>query len=109
MLIHPGSALQKKAGKWIVAAEISETTRLFARCVARIEPEWLEVVGAHLLKRSHFDPHWEKKAMQAVAFERITLYGIVGDPRRRVNFGPLNPPQHANCSSRDALVAGGGQ
>jgi ATP-dependent helicase HrpA len=81
MLIHPGSALQKKAGKWIVAAEISETTRLFARCVARIEPAWLEVVGAHLLKRSHFDPHWEKKAMQAVAFERITLYGIVVDPK----------------------------
>jgi ATP-dependent helicase HrpA len=83
-LIHPGSALQKKAGKWIVAAEISETTRLFARCVARIEPEWLERVGAHLLKRSWFDPHWEKKAMQAIAFERITLYGIVVDARRRV-------------------------
>ncbi|MER2518213.1 MAG: ATP-dependent RNA helicase HrpA [Candidatus Accumulibacter phosphatis] len=106
MLIHPGSALQKKAGKWIVAAEISETTRLFARCVARIEPEWLEVVGAHLLKRSHFDPHWEKKAMQAVAFERITLYGIVVDPRRRVNFGPLNPPAARELFIRDALVAG---
>jgi ATP-dependent helicase HrpA len=106
MLIHPGSALQKKAGKWIVAAEISETTRLFARCVARIEPAWLEVVGAHLLKRSHFDPHWEKKAMQAVAFERITLYGIVVDPRRRVNFGPLNPPAARELFIRDALVAG---
>jgi ATP-dependent helicase HrpA len=105
-LIHPGSALQKKAGKWIVAAEISETTRLFARCVARIEPEWLERVGAHLLKRSWFDPHWEKKAMQAIAFERITLYGIVVDPRRRVNFGPLNPPAAREIFIRQALVGG---
>jgi ATP-dependent helicase HrpA len=105
-LIHPGSALQKKAGKWIVAAEISETTRLFARCVARIEPEWLERVGAHLLKRSWFDPHWEKKAMQAIAFERITLYGIVVDARRRVNFGPLNPPAAREIFIRQALVGG---
>ena len=106
MLIHPGSTLQKKAGKWIVAAEISETTRLFARCVARIDPLWLELVGAHLLKRSHFDPHWEKKAMQAIAFERITLYGIVVDARRRVNFGPLNPPAARELFIRQALVAG---
>ncbi|MBP9803327.1 MAG: ATP-dependent RNA helicase HrpA [Candidatus Accumulibacter sp.] len=105
-LIHPGSALQKKAGKWIVAAEVSETTRLFARCVARIEPEWLERVGAHLLKRSCFDPHWEKKAMQAVAFERITLYGIVVEPRRRVNFGPLNPQEAREIFIRQALVDG---
>jgi ATP-dependent helicase HrpA len=105
-LIHPGSALQKKAGKWIVAAEISETTRLFARCVARIEPEWLERVGAHLLKRSWFDPHWEKKAMQAIAFERMTLYGIVVDARRRVNFGPLNPQAAREIFIRQALVGG---
>lgn len=105
-LIHPGSALQKKAGKWIVAAEISETTRLFARCVARIDPKWLELVGAHLLKRSHFDPHWEKKAMQAIAFERITLYGIVVDPCRRVDFGPLNPPAARELFIRRALVEG---
>ena len=105
-LIHPGSALQKKAGKWIVAAEVSETTRLFARCVARIEPEWLERVGAHLLKRSCFDPHWEKKAMQAVAFERITLYGIVVEPRRRVNFGPINPQEAREIFIRQALVDG---
>ncbi len=105
-LIHPGSTLQKKAGKWIVAAEISETTRLFARCVARIDPTWLEQVGAHLLKRSCFDPHWEKKAMQAIAFERITLYGIVVDARRRVNFGPLNPQAARELFIRQALVGG---
>ncbi|MBL8397982.1 MAG: ATP-dependent RNA helicase HrpA [Candidatus Accumulibacter sp.] len=105
-LIHPGSPLQKKAGKWLVAGEISETTRLFARCVARIEPAWLEQVGAHLLKRSWFDPHWEKKAMQAIAFERITLYGLVVDPRRRVNFGPIDPAQAREIFIRQALVEG---
>ena len=105
-LIHPGSPLQKKAGKWIVAGEISETTRLFARCVARIEPQWLEAVGAHLLKRSWFDPHWEKSAMQAIAFERITLHGLVVEPRRRVNFGPLNPQAAREIFLRQALVGG---
>ncbi len=105
-VIHPASSLQKKAGKWIVAAEISDTTRLFARCVARVEPAWLERVGAHLLKRSWFDPHWEKSAMQVVAFERITLYGLVVDPRRRVNFGPLDPTTARDIFIRQALVGG---
>ena len=105
-LIHPGSALNKKAGKWIAAAEITETSRLFARCVARIEPEWLEQVGAHLIKRSTFDPHWEKKAMQAVAFERSTLYGIVVNPRKKVNYGPLNPAEARELFIRQGLVGG---
>ena len=103
-LIHPGSALQKKAGKWIAAAEITETTKLFARCVARIEPEWLEQVGSHLIKRSWFDPHWEKKAMQVVAFERSTLYGIVVNPRKRINFGPMNPKESREIFIRQGLV-----
>ena len=105
-LIHPGSALNKKAGKWIAAAEITETSKLFARCVARIEPEWLEKVGAHLIKRSYFDPHWEKKAMQAVAFERSTLYGIVVNPKKRVNYGPMNPVEARELFIREGLVAG---
>ena len=105
-LIHPGSALNKKAGKWIAAAEITETSKLFARCVARIEPEWLETVGAHLIKRSWFDPHWEKKAMQAVAFERSTLYGIVVNPKKRVNFGPMNPAEARELFIRQGLVGG---
>ena len=105
-LIHPGSALQKKAGKWIAAAEIAETSKLFARCVARIEPEWLEQVGAHLIKRSWFDPHWEKKAMQVVAFERSTLYGMVVNPRKRVNFGPMNPQEAREIFIRQGLVGG---
>ncbi len=105
-LIHPGSALNKKAGKWIAAAEITETTKLFARCVARVEPEWLEKVGAHLIKKSYFDPHWEKKAMQAVAFERSTLYGIVVNPKKRVNYGPMNPAEARELFIREGLVAG---
>ncbi|SDI49941.1 ATP-dependent helicase HrpA [Propionivibrio dicarboxylicus] len=105
-LIHPGSTLAKKAGKWVAAAEITETTKLFARCVARIEPEWLEQVGAHLIKRSHFDPHWEKKAMQAIAFERSTLYGIVVNPKKRVNYGPMNPAEARELFIREGLVGG---
>ncbi|WP_211364211.1 ATP-dependent RNA helicase HrpA [Propionivibrio limicola] len=105
-LIHPGSPLNKKAGKWIAAAEITETTRLFARCVARIEPDWLEKVGAHLLKKIYFDPHWEKKPMQAVAFERSTLYGIVVNPKKRVNYGPMNPLEARELFIREGLVAG---
>ena len=105
-LIHPGSALNKKAGKWIAAAEITETSKLFARCVARIEPDWLEKVGAHLIKRSYFDPHWEKKVMQAVAFERSTLYGIVVNPKKRVNFGPMNPTEAREIFIRQGLVEG---
>ncbi len=105
-LIHPGSALNKKAGKWIAAAEITETSKLFARCVARIEPDWLETVGAHLIKKSWFDPHWEKKAMQAVAFERSTLYGIVVNPKKRVNYGPMNPSDAREIFIRQGLVGG---
>ncbi|MCC6202039.1 MAG: ATP-dependent RNA helicase HrpA [Gammaproteobacteria bacterium] len=105
-LIHPGSHLHRKAGRWIAAAEITETTRLYARCVARIEPEWLEQVGAHLIRRSHYDPHWEKKAMRAVAYERTTLYGLVINPRRRVNFGPIDPPAARTIFIRAGLVAG---
>ncbi len=105
-LIHPGSPLNKKAGKWIAAAEITETSKLFARCVARIEPEWLEKVGAHLLKKSYFDPHWEKKPMQAVAFERSTLYGIVVNPKKRMNYGPMNPVEARELFIREGLVAG---
>jgi len=105
-LIHPGSALQKKAGKWIVAAEITETTRLFARCVAKIEPEWLEEVGAHLIRRTYFEPHWEKKSMQVSAWERTTLYGVVVTSKRRIHYGPLAPAEGREIFIRQGLVAG---
>ncbi|NJD23941.1 MAG: ATP-dependent RNA helicase HrpA [Betaproteobacteria bacterium] len=104
-LIHPSSPLQKKAGKWIMAAEITETTRLFGRCVARIEDCWIEKVGAHLIKRQYFDPHWEKKAMQVAGWERTTLYGIVINPKRRIHYGPLAPAEAREIFIRQGLVA----
>lgn len=104
-LIHPSSPLQKKAGKWIMAAEITETTRLFGRCVARIEDGWIEKVGAHLIKRQYFDPHWEKKAMQVAGWERTTLYGIVINPKRRIHYGPLAPAEAREIFIRQGLVA----
>jgi ATP-dependent helicase HrpA len=103
---HPGSALAKKAGKWIVAAELMETTRLYGRCLAKIEPEWIEDVGAHLVRRHYYEPHWEKRAAQVAAFERATLYGLVLHVRRRVAFGPLDPRLAREIFIREALVRG---
>ncbi len=104
-LIHPSSPLQKKAGKWIMAAEITETTRLFGRCVARIEPDWLEKVGAHLVKRQYFDAHWEKKSMQVSGWERTTLYGVVINPKRRIHYGPMAPAESREIFIRQGLVS----
>ncbi len=103
-LIHPASPLQKKAGKWIMAAEITETTRLFGRCVARIEADWIEQVGAHLIKRQYFDPHWEKKAMQVAAWERTSLHGVVLNPKRRIHYGPLAAAEAREIFIRQGLV-----
>src|SRR5262249_39639747 len=89
--IWPGSPPVKKAGKWVMAAELVETSRLFARTVATIEPQALESVGAHLLKKSWSDPHWEKSAGQVLAFERATLYGLTVYSQRRVPFGAKDP------------------
>ncbi|MDR3352607.1 MAG: ATP-dependent RNA helicase HrpA [Zoogloeaceae bacterium] len=104
--VHPASPLQKRAGKWILAAEITETSRLYGRCVAKIEPEWVEEVGAHLIRRSYFDPHWEKKSMQVAAWERVTLHGIVINPKRRIHYGPLFPAESREIFIRQALVGG---
>ena len=104
--IHPGSALVKKAPRWIVAAELTETTRLFARCTAGIEPEWLERVGAHLVKRSQSEPHWEKKRAEVVALERGTLYGLPVYANRRVSYGPIDPVVSRELFIRQALVDG---
>ncbi|MBI5658783.1 MAG: ATP-dependent RNA helicase HrpA [Nitrosomonadales bacterium] len=104
--IAPNSVLAKKGTKWVVAAEIVETTRLYARCMARIEPEWLEEVGAHLIKRHCYDPHWEKKAAQVAAWERSTLYGLIIVPKKRVHYGPMNPAESRAIFIRQALVAG---
>ena len=84
---HPSSTLAKKAGRWIMAAELVETSRLFARCLAKIEPEWLERVGSHLIRRHVYEPHWEKSSGQVVAWERATLHGLLLYAKRRVQFG----------------------
>ena len=103
---HPGVRLNKKPGRWIVAAELVETTRLFGRGIANIEPQWIEQVGGHLLKKQLLDPHWEKKAAQVTALERATLYGLVVYSGRRVNFGRVDPVTAREIFIREALVAG---
>ncbi|MCG5077375.1 ATP-dependent RNA helicase HrpA [Paraburkholderia tagetis] len=104
--LWPGSALVKKAGRWVVAAELIETSRLYARCIAKIEPEWLERVGAHLLRKSLSEPHWEKRAAQVSAFERGVLYGLPVYQRRRVAFGKQDPARARELFIRGALVEG---
>ena len=103
---HPGAKLSKKPGRWIVAAELVETTRLFGRGIANIEPQWVEQVAGHLLKKQLLDPHWEKKAAQVTALERATLYGLVIYNGRRVNFGRVDPITAREIFIREALVAG---
>ncbi len=103
--VHPGSGT-RKPGRWIMAAELTETTRLFARCVAAIEPKWLEELGAHLLKTSRDNPHWEKTRAQVVAVERGTLYGLPVYANRRVHYGPMDPDYAREVFIRQALVEG---
>ena len=104
--IWPGSALAKKAGRWIIAAELVDTTRLYGRCIAQINPEWLEKIGGHLLKKSYGEPRWEKRAGQVSAFERATLYGLVVYSQRRTQYGLTHPAEAREMFIRDALVEG---
>jgi ATP-dependent helicase HrpA len=103
---HPGAHLSKKPGRWILAAELVETTRLFGRGIANIEPQWIEQVAGHLLKKQLLDPHWEKKAAEVTALERATLYGIVVYNGRRVNFSRVDPHAAREIFIREALVGG---
>ncbi|WP_426110060.1 ATP-dependent RNA helicase HrpA [Massilia sp. PWRC2] len=104
--VWPGSSLIKKPGKWVMAAELVETTRLYARTVANIAPEWIERVGAHLLKKSWGEPRWEKRAAQVTASERATLHGLVIYSQRRINYGMFNPVEARQIFIQDALVGG---
>jgi ATP-dependent helicase HrpA len=104
--IWPGSSLAKKAGRWIIGAELIDTTRLYARCIAQIQPEWLERVGAHLLKKSYGDPRWEKRSAQVSASERATLHGLVVYSQRRIDYGLINPQEAREIFIRSALVDG---
>jgi ATP-dependent helicase HrpA len=101
---HPGAHLSKKPGRWLVAAELVETTRLYGRGLAAIEPQWIPGIAGHLLKTQLLEPHWEKKAAEVVAMERATLYGIVIYNNKKVNFGRLDPPAARAIFIREALV-----
>lgn len=103
---HPGAHLSKKPGRWIVVAELVETTRLFGRGIAAIEPQWLEQVGAHLLRKQLLDPHWEKKSAEVVALERATLYGLVVYSGRRTPYSRVDMHGAREIFIREALVAG---
>ena len=103
---HPGAKLSKKPGRWIVVAELVETTRLFGRGIANIDPQWIEQVGGHLLRKQLLDPHWEKKSAQVTALERATLHGLVVYNGRRTNFGRIDPVTSREIFIREALVAG---
>jgi len=104
--IWPGSSLAKKAGRWIMAAELVDTTRLYGRCIAQIQPEWLEKIGGHLLKKSYGEPRWEKRTGQVSAFERATLYGLVVYSQRRIQYGLYHPVEAREIFIREALVEG---
>ncbi len=101
---HPGAHLSKKPGRWIVAAELVDTSRLYGRGLANIEPQWLPPIAGHLIKTQLLEPHWEKKAAEVVALERATLYGIVLYNNRRVNFGRVDPKAAREIFIREGLV-----
>ena len=104
--ISPGSALFKKPPRWVMAAELVETSRLWGRVAARIEPEWAESLGQHLVKRTYSEPHWEQPAGAVMALEKVTLYGLPIVASRRVNYGRIDPPLSRELFIRHALVQG---
>jgi ATP-dependent helicase HrpA len=104
--IWPGSGLKKGRPRWIMAGELQETTRVFARNVARIEPEWIEKAAGHLVERAFVEPHWDKARGEVVAYENVSLYGLVLVARRKVSFGRLDPARAREIFIESALVAG---
>jgi len=108
--IFPGSGLRKSKNsnspKWVMAGELVDTARLYARSVAMIEPEWIEPLAKDLVERHYFDPHWERERAMVVAFERVTLYGITIVPKRRVHYGAIDVKASREIFIRQALVAG---
>jgi ATP-dependent helicase HrpA len=106
LTIFPGSGQVNKAGQWIVAGELVETSRLFARTVATIDPQWLEALAGPLCRRSYAEPHWEKSRGQVVASETVTLFGLVIVAGRKVDYGRVNPKEAREIFLRSALVEG---
>jgi ATP-dependent helicase HrpA len=104
--VFPGSALFKKPPRWVMSAELVETSRLWARINARIEPEWIEPLAGHLVKRTYSEPHWEQKQAAVMAYERVTLYGVPIVAQRKVNYGRIDPALCRDLFLRHALVEG---
>ncbi|WP_019630486.1 ATP-dependent RNA helicase HrpA [Actinomadura atramentaria] len=104
--VFPGSALFKKPPRWIMSAELVETSRLWARTNAKIEPEWIEPLAGHLVKRSYSEPHWSKKQAAVMAYEKVTLYGVPIVAQRRVNYGSIDAELSRELFLRHALVEG---
>ncbi len=104
--IFPGSALFKKSPKWLMAGEIVETAKIYARSVAKIEPEWLEEAAAHLIKHNYSEPHWEKKRAMVIGYERLTLYGLVIVPKRKIDFSKVDVKLAREIFIRGALIEG---
>ena len=102
--IFPGSNLRKKRPQWIMAAEMLETQRHYGLTVAKIEPQWLEQQAAHLIKKSYFEAHWEKRPAQVAAYEKSTLYGLILNPRKKINYGPIDPSLSRELYIRGAFV-----
>ncbi|MEV6710041.1 ATP-dependent RNA helicase HrpA, partial [Micromonospora wenchangensis] len=104
--VFPGSALFRKPPRWVMAAELVETSRLWGRVAGRVEPEWVEPLAQHLVKRSYSEPHWEKKQAAVMAYEKVTLYGVPLVTSRKVNFGRIDPVLSRELFIRHALVEG---
>ncbi|MGH1472132.1 MAG: ATP-dependent RNA helicase HrpA [Cellvibrionaceae bacterium] len=104
--IFPGSSLFKKTPKWIAAGELIETTKLYAHNVAKVEPEWILSAANHLVKKNHFEPHYDAKRGQVMVYERVSLYGVMLVEKRRVNFSNIDPEQSREIFIQAALVEG---
>ena len=104
--IWPGSGLKKNRPRWVMAGELQETTRVFARNVARIEPEWIEKAAQHLVTRVHNEPHWDRARGEVAAYETVSLYGLTIVARRKVSYGRIDPVRAREIFIEGALVAG---
>jgi ATP-dependent helicase HrpA len=104
--VAPGSCLKKTRPKWVIAAELVDTTKLYARCVGKIEPDWIEPLARGLTQSTYSDPRWDRKMGMVNAWERVALYGLTIIPKRRVHYGPINPAESREIFIREALANG---
>ena len=106
LMVFPGSGIFDKAGQWIMAAELVETSRLYARCAANIDCRWIESIAGDLCRHSYSSPHWEKKKGQVIAFQKVNLFGLVIIADRKINFGPKDPEMAREIFIQDGLIEG---